>query len=98
MFFSISLLPSFVSFLLISDGLYSLCVFGIMMCKYKITICNVQFVFFIAVMSTTSDVRGCPSGCRLSVQYDCHAWSGDKDPACVCPVIAPNSCSYCSYA
>jgi len=39
-------------------------------------------------MSTTSDVKGCPKGCRLSVQYDCHAWSGDKDPAYVCPVIA----------
>ena len=48
------------------------------------TICNVlQFVFFIAVMSTTSDVRGCPNGCRLSLQYDCHAWSGNKDPAYV---------------
>jgi hypothetical protein len=63
------------------------------------TICNVQIVFFVAVMSTTFDVRGGGgSGCRLSVQYDCCAWSGDKDPAYDCPVIAPNSCSYCSYA
>ena len=30
-----------------------------MICKYKMTIRNIQFVFFIAVMSTTSDVRGC---------------------------------------